>query len=73
MIIIFAKAYSAWGYGTWKNKMLDHDAKRNLDYPKSIINKYKNVKRLNAYGDIYLAHTINMIEQEHLTGDTILV
>jgi hypothetical protein len=53
--------------------MLDHDAKRNLDYPKSIINKYKNVKRLNAYGDIYLAHTINMIEQEHLTGDTILV
>jgi hypothetical protein len=68
----FTKAFSAWGYGIWKDRMLEFLKINNISYVKSVLNKIENVKSLNKYADFYLPHALNMIETNSLTGDTVI-
>jgi hypothetical protein len=68
----FTKAFSAWGYGIWKDRKLEYLKKRNIRYIKSVLNNFKNIQNINKYADHYLPHALHMVESGSLTGDTII-
>ncbi|MDR0732940.1 MAG: glycosyltransferase [Dysgonamonadaceae bacterium] len=68
----YARMFSAWGYGTWRDRHNQYRISCNFDYVKSVLNRLTDVRKLNSYSEMPIRHSLNMIRNKHLTGDTII-
>lgn len=64
--------FSAWGYGMWRDRFDQLQMNYSIDYVKSILNNFKNIRKLNSHAEMLLLHSLNMIRRNHLTGDTVI-
>lgn len=68
----YAKIFSAWGYGIWRDRYYQCQLNKNIDYVKSILNSFKNIRKLSSYAEMLILHSLNMVRRNHVTGDTII-
>ena len=68
----YTRLFSAWGYGIWRDRFDQLQMNYSIDYVKSILNNFKNIRKLNSHAEMLLLHSLNMIRRNHLTGDTIV-
>jgi hypothetical protein len=62
------KGYSGWGCAMWKDKL--EKLSLDIDEVNSFLGNPKNIKTLNKYSGHYLPALLEIVNKNHMTGDT---